>query len=148
MRIAIGVRVSGVWVALAATALLAACKSGGDAGTDHMATPSRAAQPSAAQPSAAPTPPAPSAVTNATISWSPPTENTNGTSVGAIGGYRIYYGTASHEYTTTIDVSNPGLTTYVVDALNVGVTYYFAVTALSAAGVESAPSPEVAATIS
>jgi len=110
-----------------------------------MASPARAAQPRHKPP---PPPPTPSGVTNATIAWLPPTENTNGTAVGAIGGYRIYYGTASHNYTTTIDVSNPGLTTYVVDALNVGVTYYFAVTALSAAGVESAPSPEVAATIS
>jgi hypothetical protein len=143
MRIAIGVRASGLWVALAATVLLAACNSDGGANvTDHMATPARAAQPRHKPP------PTPSGVTNATISWLPPTENTNGTALGAIGGYRIYYGTASHEYTTTIDVSNPGLTTYVVDELNVGVTYYFAVTALSAAGVESAPSPEVAATIS
>ena len=65
-----------------------------------------------------------------------------------LSGYRIYYGTASQQYTATISVSNPGLTTYVIDALDIGTTYYFAVTAVTPAGVESAFSPEIAATIS
>jgi len=88
------------------------------------------------------------ALANATISWVPPTQNTDGSGVGPLSGYRIYYGTASQQYTTTISVSNAGLTTYVIDGLNVGTTYYFAVTAVTAAGIESAPSPEVAAMIS
>jgi fibronectin type 3 domain-containing protein len=127
MGIAIGVRVAGVWIALAAITLLAACSGGGGAGTTGAI---------------------PNGVTNATISWLPPTESTSGSAVGALGGYKIYYGTASQRYTTTINVSNPGLTTYVIDALEIGVTYYFAVTAISASGIESTFSPEVAATIS
>jgi hypothetical protein len=88
------------------------------------------------------------ALANATISWVPPTQNTDGSGVGPLRGYKIYYGTASQQYTTTITVSNAGLTTYVIDGLNVGTTYYFAVTAVTAAGIESALSPEVAAMIS
>jgi hypothetical protein len=36
----------------------------------------------------------------------------------------------------------------VIDGLNIGTTYYFVVTAVTAAGIESAFSPEVAAMIS
>jgi hypothetical protein len=88
------------------------------------------------------------ATTNVTLSWDPPTDNTNGTPLTNLGGYKIYYGTNSQEYSNTIAVSNPGLTTFVIDSLTVGATYYFAVTAVSQAGVESLYSPEVAATIS
>ena len=230
MRIAIGVRASGLWLAVAAAVLLVAC--GGDGGTlTHTATSGRAAHrydpltvtgtaatsaivgqpysftPTASDPQgatltfsisgkprwaafsttsgtlsgtpasqdvgtggpvqiivsdgkwtsalpsfaitvaaagAAPSP----GLTNATISWLPPTQRTDGSPVGPLSGYRIYYGTASQQYTATISVSNPGLTTYVIDALDIGTTYYFAVTAVTPAGVESAFSPEVAATIS
>jgi fibronectin type 3 domain-containing protein len=134
MRIAIAVRTAGVCVALGAAAL-AACSGGGGAGAAATAT---------ATSSPAPT----SGVTNATLSWAAPTENTNGSPVSALGGYRIYYGTASRQYTTSIDVSNPGLSTYVIDDLDIGVTYYFAIAAVTAAGVESALSPEVAVQIS
>ena len=88
------------------------------------------------------------ALANATISWISPTQNTDGSGVGPLSGYKIYYGTASQQYTTTITVSNAGLTTYVIDGLNIGTTYYFVVTAVTAAGIESAFSPEVAAMIS
>jgi hypothetical protein len=88
------------------------------------------------------------ALANATISWISPTQNTDGSGVGPLSGYKIYYGTASQQYTTTITVSNAGLTTYVIDGLNLGTTYYFVVTAVTAAGIESVFSPEVAAMIS
>jgi hypothetical protein len=117
------VRPAGAWIVLAATVLLVAC-GGGGGGTP------------------------PSAVTNATISWIPPTQNTDGSGVGPLSGYKIYYGTASQQYTTTITVSNAGLTTYVIDGLNTGTTYYFVVTAVTASGIESGLSPEVAAMIS
>jgi hypothetical protein len=151
MRIAIGVRAAGVWIALAAIALLAACNGDGTGGlsaTAKMGAVTRVPVSSHASTPPSATPPTPHGVTNATISWVPPTQDTSGSAVGALGGYKIYYGTASQQYTTTINVSNPGLTTYVIDALEIGVTYYFAVTAVSASGIESTFSPEVAATIS
>jgi len=88
------------------------------------------------------------ATTNITLSWYPPTDNTDGTPLTSLGGYKIYYGTNPQEYSNSIAVSNPGLTTYVIDSLTVGATYYFAVTTVSQAGVESSLSPQVVATIS
>jgi PKD repeat protein len=143
MRSAIGARTVGVWTALAATVIVAACNSDGGS----TASPSARGGTTTRSPGTARSP-APAGVTNATISWAAPTENTNGSAVGALGGYKIYYGTTSGHYTAAIDVSNPGLTTYVVDNLKIGATYYFAVAAFSAAGVEGALSPEVAAQIS
>jgi Fibronectin type III domain len=85
--------------------------------------------------------------TNAvSLSWLPPTENTNGSALTDLTGYTIYYGTQSQNYTNQIQVANPGLTTYVVDNLSPG-TYYFAVTATAADGSQSAYSPEVTATV-
>lgn len=79
---------------------------------------------------------------NVTINWNPPTQNTNGSPLINLAGFKIHYGTASQKYTQTITVSNPGLVTYVVTNLSPG-TYYFAVTAYSSAGAESPLSSEV-----
>ena len=79
---------------------------------------------------------------NVTINWNPPTQNTDGTPLTNLAGFKIHYGSASQKYTQTITVSNPGLVTYVVANLPAG-TYYFAVTAYSATGTESPLSSEV-----
>lgn len=81
-----------------------------------------------------------------TLSWQPPTENTNGTELTDLSGYTIHYGTQSQNYTSQIQVDNPGLTTYVVDDLSPG-TYYFAISATTSDGFESSLSPEVSATV-
>jgi hypothetical protein len=72
----------------------------------------------------------------------PPTENTNGTPITDLAGYKIHYGTASEAYSQTVSVANAGLTRYVVDNLPRG-TYYFAIGAYNSQGVESALSGEV-----
>ncbi len=77
----------------------------------------------------------------------PPTENTDGTPLTNLSGYDIHYGTSSGNYTQTINVSNPGIATYVVDNLTPGTTYYFTVAAVNAAGTESPLSTEVSATV-
>jgi hypothetical protein len=81
-----------------------------------------------------------------TLSWQAPTENTNGSELTDLSGYTIHYGTQSQNYTNQIQVDNPGLTTYVVDNLSPG-TYYFAVSANTSGGFQSALSPEVSATV-
>jgi hypothetical protein len=81
-----------------------------------------------------------------TINWLPPTENTDGTSLANLAGYKIHYGTASKKYTETITVSNPGLARYVISSLSPG-TYYFSVTAYNSAGTESPLSSEVSAKV-
>src|SRR6185312_4883762 len=91
------------------------------------------------------TPPAAS-VAAVTINWTPPTENTDGTTLENLAGYKIHYGTASKKYTQTITVSNPGLATYVISSLPAG-TYYFSVTAYNSTGTESPFSSEVSAKV-
>lgn len=81
-----------------------------------------------------------------TLSWQPPTENTDGTALTNLAGYEIYYGTQSQSYTSDVKVTNPGLTTYVVDNLPAG-TYYFAIAAYDSTGVVSSLSAEVSATV-
>ena len=73
----------------------------------------------------------------ATLSWLPPTENTDGTSLTTLAGYNIYYGTAVDNYTTVVAIDNPGLATYVIDNLPAGNTYYFVITAVDSDGIES-----------
>jgi hypothetical protein len=81
-----------------------------------------------------------------TISWQPPTENTNGTTLTDLAGYTIHYGTQSQNYTSAIEVTNPGLTSYVVENLPAG-TYYFAVSAYTSSGEASSYSPQVSVTV-
>jgi Putative Ig domain len=78
-----------------------------------------------------------------TLSWQAPTENADGTPLVDLKGYKVHYGAKSKSYSSTVQVSNPGLTTYVVQNLAAG-QYYFAVTSYNSAGVESSLSPEVA----
>src|SRR6476619_3301703 len=62
-----------------------------------------------------------------------------------IAGYRVKYGTASREYTQTLEVGTATRAT--VSDLGVGTTYFFAVTAYNAADMESKPSNEVSFTV-
>jgi hypothetical protein len=80
----------------------------------------------------------------ATLSWAAPTQNTNGSSLADLAGYRVYYGTSADALTQVIDVAN--VTSYVVSGLSPG-TYYFAVAAYSSAGTQSALSETAAKTI-
>ena len=71
-----------------------------------------------------------------TVSWSPPTENTDGTPLIDLAGYKLYYGTASGDYTTTIDIGSPGVSTWLIADL-AAATYYVVATAYNIAGIES-----------
>ncbi len=75
----------------------------------------------------------------ATLSWTAPTSNTDGTSLSNLAGYRISYGTSASALTQTIQVSNPSVTTYTLSNLSPG-TYYFAVRAYTSNGTESSNS--------
>jgi hypothetical protein len=73
---------------------------------------------------------------SATLSWTPPTTTTTGAALTNLAGYRIYYGTNRNELTRTVQVSNAGVTRYVVNDLS-PATYYFAVRAYTSSGAES-----------
>jgi hypothetical protein len=77
--------------------------------------------------------------TAATLSWTTPTTNTNGTPVTTLTGYHIYYGTSESALTQSIAVSGATTTTYEITGLASG-TWYFAVAADAADGTESARS--------
>lgn len=72
---------------------------------------------------------------SATVSWLPPIENTDGSAIVNLAGYRIYRGASEGALALVQTVSNPGITTVVLDGLSVG-THYFAVSALTSTGIE------------
>jgi hypothetical protein len=73
---------------------------------------------------------------SATLTWNPPTQNTDGSPLTNLAGYKIHWGTSQGSYTNSATINNPGLSSYVVDQLT-PATWYFAVTALNAVGGES-----------
>jgi len=75
----------------------------------------------------------------ATLTWEPPTQNTDGTPVTTLTGYHIYYGTSPGALTRSISVTGATTTTYEITGLASG-TWYFAVAADAADGTESAQS--------
>jgi hypothetical protein len=77
--------------------------------------------------------PRPARAAQVTLTW-------DAVSDSSLRGYKIYYGTASKNYTTSIDVKN--VTSYTITGLGDGTTYYFAVTAYSSTA-QSAFSGEV-----
>jgi hypothetical protein len=81
----------------------------------------------------------------ATLSWVPPTYNTDGTVLTNLAGYRIRYGTTSTAL-STITVANPGIARYVLSGLSAGV-WYFAVASYTSTGAESTNTPVVPYTV-
>ena len=72
----------------------------------------------------------------ATISWTPPTTNVDGSALTDLANYRIRYGRSSSALDQTATVGNPGLTSYTVESLSQG-TWFFGVVAVNSNGVES-----------
>jgi hypothetical protein len=84
---------------------------------------------------------------SATLSWTPPTQNSDGTSIGNLAGFRVMYGRTSGNLDQTVNVDNPSVNRYVVENLSSG-TWYFAVVAVNAAGVSSPLSNTASKTVS
>ena len=74
-------------------------------------------------------------VGSATLSWSAPTQNTDGSAITNLGGYVIYHGASPTALTSSVRISNPGISSYVLDNIPVGA-HYFALAAFNASGVE------------
>jgi hypothetical protein len=72
---------------------------------------------------------------SATLSWSAPTQNTDGTTLTNLAGYRIVYGTSATALSQQVQIANAGVTTYVLDLMP--GTYFFAIKAYSSSGAES-----------
>ena len=83
----------------------------------------------------------------ATLSWLPPTHNSDGSALTDLTGYRIYYGRNPNTLRRTIVLDNPGLSSYLVENLPPAI-WHFAMTSVNSRGVESNRSPTVSKTIS
>lgn len=85
----------------------------------------------------------------ATLTWVPPTKNTDGTDYTNYGGFKIYYqlrdATTGFEVVDLPDTTNT-MTTYIVTGLVVG-TWDFQMTAYNNAGMESAKTNTVSKVI-
>ncbi|MEO9053431.1 MAG: fibronectin type III domain-containing protein [Steroidobacteraceae bacterium] len=80
--------------------------------------------------------PAAPATGSASLSWTVPTQNTDGSPVTDLAGYHIYFGTTAGAWTSTISVLDAAETSYVVAGLARG-TYYFSIVAFNTAGEDS-----------
>ena len=85
---------------------------------------------------------APAATGAATLTWTAPATNTDGTQVSGLAGYRIYYGQSASALTQTVTVSDPLATSGTVTGLS-AATWYFSMTAFTNDGSESAPTTPV-----
>ena len=87
------------------------------------------------------------ALGSVTLSWAPPTMNSDGTALTDLAAYNIYFGTSAGAYTDQISIDNSGLTTYVIENLTPD-TYYFVATAVNSVGIESQYSNEITKLVS
>ena len=81
---------------------------------------------------------APAASTgSATLQWSDPTKNTNGTTLSNLAGVHLYYGLSQSAMTNVVTIASTAETTYTVSGLTAG-TWYFGATAYTTTGMVSA----------
>lgn len=91
--------------------------------------------------------PAPVAVAGtATLGWSPPTKNIDGSPLTNLAGYVVHYGTSSAALNSKLSVASPNATGAEITGLSPGY-WVFAVSAINTANVESPISPIVGKTI-
>ncbi len=77
-----------------------------------------------------------------TIAWNAPTQNADGSPLTDLDGYRIHYGTSPGDYSDTIELNSPGVTSYVIENLAPG-SYFLAMTSVNADNLESDYSAEI-----
>jgi hypothetical protein len=83
---------------------------------------------------------------SAVLSIVPPAQNTDGSTLTDLAGYRIYYGTSASALTQLTQITTTTQTSYTAATLAAG-TWYFGATAYTTAGTESAMSALVTKTI-
>jgi hypothetical protein len=84
-----------------------------------------------------------SPTTSATVRWTAPITNTDGTPITGLSGYRVFAGTTPGQYSQDLSIPGPAVTSVILDGLASGNVWYFVVTAVNSAGLESAHSLEV-----
>ena len=84
---------------------------------------------------------------SATLSWTAPTSNTDGSALTDLSGFVISYGTTATNLSQQVTISSASTTSYTLTGLATG-TWYFAVAAVASDGTQSVPSNPVSDTIS
>lgn len=74
--------------------------------------------------------------TQALLTWTPPTTNTDGTALTNLAGYRVNYGAAQNQLVQAAQIANPAATTHTIANLTAG-TWYFGLKAYTTQGMES-----------
>ena len=72
----------------------------------------------------------------ATLNWTAVTQNTNGTALVDLAGYKVYYGTSAGSMSNVVVLANPSVNSYIVSNLSSG-TWYFGVVAYASDGSQS-----------
>jgi hypothetical protein len=75
------------------------------------------------------------------LEWEAPTTRADGTALTDLAGFRVYYGTQSGNYSSSVDIGDA--TSVLIEDLAVETTYFFAVTTYDSSGNESEPSNEI-----
>ena len=79
----------------------------------------------------------------ATLNWTPPTQNMDGSPITNLAGYKVMYGSSPGQYSQSLSVPVPTMTSVAIEALEAGRTWYFTVKAVNTSRVESDFSNEV-----
>jgi hypothetical protein len=90
--------------------------------------------------------PATAGTGSATVSWTVPTENSDGSTATNLSGFNVYYGTDSGNLSQKVAVKSITQTSQGFSGLASG-TWYFAVTTVNSAGLESDQSNSASATV-
>ncbi len=83
---------------------------------------------------------------SATLSWTAPTQNTDGSPLTDLRSYRIDVERANSTWQTSVNISNPSISTYVIENLD-PATYEFTIVAINSQGAASAPSNKATKTV-
>ena len=75
--------------------------------------------------------------TQAMLTWTPPTQNTDGTPLTNLAGYRVNYGASASSLVQVAQIANPAVTGHTISNLTPG-TWFFGVKAYTTQGSESA----------
>lgn len=72
----------------------------------------------------------------ATLSWTIPTQNADGSQLNDLAGFKIHYGMSSGNYPNTEVIPNSSISTHMIENLS-SATWFFVVTAYDTSGNES-----------
>ena len=116
--------------------VLASCGGGGDGSTAGTSTGSPSA-PAGSSPSTPADSTSAPRTGSASLAWSAPTHNDDGTPIGDLAGFRVYSGTSASSMALAMTIVDPRATSAVLANLPAGATHYFAVSAYNSTGSES-----------